>query len=96
MVVDNLDRIGAVACPNKTDAPLIVDADTVLSFPIIFQCFEAVGRRRPQIIERLRLIQHEQLAQGDLLNFARQFARHVGPPNFFGFSGCKSDNHAPV
>lgn len=45
MVVDDLDRIGAVARPHKTDTPLIIDADAVLTFAIIFQCFEPVGGR---------------------------------------------------
>ena len=67
MVVDYFEPIGAVARPHKTDTPLIVDADAVLPFSIILQCFEPVGRRYPQIIERLRLVQHEQLPQGGLL-----------------------------
>src|SRR3989338_7680705 len=49
-VVDYLDHIRAVARPHKTDAPLIVDADAVLPFSIIFQCFEPIGRRHLRII----------------------------------------------
>jgi hypothetical protein len=71
MVVDYLDRIGAVLRPHKTDAPLIVDANAVLPFAIIFQRFEPIGRGYLQINERLSLIQHEQLPQGDLLNLTR-------------------------
>jgi hypothetical protein len=53
MVVDYLDCIGTVLRPHKTDAPLIVDADAVLPFAIIFQCFEPIGREQ---IDRVRLV----------------------------------------
>lgn len=36
MVVNDLDRIGAVWGPLETDTPLVVDADAVLIFAIIF------------------------------------------------------------
>ena len=77
MVVNYLNSTRAISCPYKTDAPLIVNANAVLPFSIVFQCFEPIGRRNSQVIQHLRFVQHEQFSQSDLLNFARQFTRHL-------------------
>jgi hypothetical protein len=45
MVVNNLDFASVSIVPNKTDAPLIVDADAELTLPIPFQTFQAVSRQ---------------------------------------------------
>lgn len=42
-------RIGS--CPNKTDAPLVVDADAVLSCSASLQSFKPVARRDAQAVE---------------------------------------------
>ena len=49
MIVGNLNLNGALIRPAKTNAPLIVDADAVLTFPVATQRFEAVGRRKPKV-----------------------------------------------
>ena len=94
MIVNNFDGIGAVFRPHETDAPLVVDANAVLSFAIIFQCFEPIGWRNFQIVENLGFVQHEQFAQSDLLNVTRQLARHFSTLDFFSFLGCEADDHA--
>ena len=49
MIVGDLNLDGALIRPAKTNAPLIVDADAVLTFPVATQRFEAVGRRKPKV-----------------------------------------------
>ena len=51
MVVDDLDVGGIGARPAKTDAPLVVDADTVLALAIVAKLLQPVARRNPEIIE---------------------------------------------
>jgi hypothetical protein len=41
----NVDRTGRAIRPFEADAPLIVDADAVLSFAIALQCFKPVSRK---------------------------------------------------
>jgi hypothetical protein len=43
--------------PKKTNSPLIIDADRVLTLPFAPQRFEPVARRHPQVLEPLRVIQ---------------------------------------
>jgi len=45
MRINDFDFMGAVFAPGKTDSPLIVDADAVLSFAATFQCFKLITRR---------------------------------------------------
>jgi hypothetical protein len=46
VVIDNLDIdwAGRAMAPLKTDPPLVVDADAMLTLPIALQCFQPVAR----------------------------------------------------
>ena len=59
MVVNEFDVVRVTVVPSKADAPLIVDANTVLSGAITFELFEAVSGRRAEIIQGLCGIDHE-------------------------------------
>jgi len=49
VVVHNFHVQGVTATPDKTDAPLIVDTDAVLSMAIPTQGFQMIPRRGRQI-----------------------------------------------
>jgi hypothetical protein len=51
MIIHDLDIDGAGRAigPFKTDAPLAVNANAVLSLPITGKCFEAIARQRCEI-----------------------------------------------
>ena len=40
--------------PAKADAPLIIDANAVLPEAVAPQCFKAIARRHPQVIQITR------------------------------------------
>lgn len=76
MIVHNF-YIGTIpVLPAKTDAPLLIDTDAVLPFAMPFQDVEAVAWRDQQIVKYRGVVQHAQLAPGDLLYRDRQLARH--------------------
>jgi len=56
MVINDLDIPGVLVAPDKADAPLVVDADAVLPFPVAFQRFKAVAGRGTKIVENCRRI----------------------------------------
>ena len=68
MIVSNLDLFGATFDPTKTQAPLVVDPDAVLSRTISFERFESVGRRYSQVIEPCCRFQLPQSATGSGLD----------------------------
>lgn len=94
MVVDDGDLGDIALLPAEADAPLIVDADAVLTTPIAFQRFQPIGRRDTQILETGSGIEHAQLASGDRLDIGRQPARALTTPNLFGFLVDKAPDHA--
>ena len=49
MVIDNLHIVGIPVSPDKTDAPLIVDANTVLPFSVAFKRFQVISRGRGKV-----------------------------------------------
>jgi hypothetical protein len=56
MTIDNFDVMRVSSSPLKTDAPLTIDWDTVLSFPVAVQRFEPVAGRNQQVLEPDRRI----------------------------------------
>jgi hypothetical protein len=58
VVVNDLDIPGTGSAPSKTYAPLLIDADAVLTSPIAFELFQAVPRRHAQISKGIRGIEN--------------------------------------
>ena len=71
--------------PAKADAPLIVDPNAVLAFAIAFERFEAICRRRAQIVERSGVVEHTQLSSGNELDILGK-RRENAPPQIFSAS----------
>jgi hypothetical protein len=63
VVVGYLDIIGIGAAPREANPPLVIDPDRVLTGPLTAQLLQAVSWKGPQISERLRTVQHDELAQ---------------------------------
>jgi hypothetical protein len=62
VIVDDLNIFGSVRCPSEADAVTIFDSDAVLPMAISMRSFEAVPRRRAQVVEGRSAIEHQQLA----------------------------------
>jgi hypothetical protein len=59
VIIDNLNLTCVAIFPDKTNAPLIVDANAVLPNPITPECFEPiVGRhsQKTQVARRVNLL----------------------------------------
>jgi hypothetical protein len=62
VVIHYLYVFGARFRPAKTDAPLIIDANAVLSEAVALQRFKAIARRHPQIIQAARDLKLSELS----------------------------------
>lgn len=89
MVVGDLDAVGVAVSPNKTDTPLLIDADAVLSRPVVFEGLEAVAGRYAQRVKAYRCAENKQLTEGDALQLGGELTRMPTTENFFGFSISK-------
>jgi hypothetical protein len=63
MIVHNLNILGVLFHPPKTDAPLVVDSYTHLARSLSFQQFQTISRRVTQVLDRRSGIQLTQLAE---------------------------------
>ena len=71
MVINYLNSTRAIYRPHKTDSPLIIDANAVLSGAIALELLKTIAGRRPQIIERFSCIHHDELPEHCALKIAR-------------------------
>ena len=58
VIIDDLDFVCVTISPNKTDKPLIVDADAVLTFAFAFQRFKSIGRWNAEVVQVMSIAQH--------------------------------------
>ena len=93
MVINDLHVISIALAPFKTNAPLVVDANTVLALTVARQFFEVVGWWYPQILQRVCAIKEFKLPPCTTLDGLRQLARELAPKQFCGFFVRKTLDH---
>ena len=93
MVVNDLHFEGIAAFPAKTDPPLIVDPDTVLTLPIPRQLLNAIARWHPQIGQRISSVENEEFLQCGPVNILRELFRAFATENLLGLRVFEAPNH---
>lgn len=96
MVIDDLNVIGIAAFPDEADAPLLVDPDAVLSFAVMMQRLQVVGRRDAQGLKEARGIQHHELDRRCSLNGLRQLAGKAPKEEFLGLFAFERLDHRNI
>ena len=67
VVVYQLHLVSIALSPDKTEAPLIVDSDTVLTPSVTRERFQPISRRNPEVVEVEGVVQdHEFLLRPSL------------------------------
>jgi hypothetical protein len=80
VAIDNFNLFGVTILPNEAEAPLIVDANAMLSGAVALKGFEAVARWLPQGVQVDGGSQHSQLALRDANEIGREaLGRFAGP-----------------
>jgi hypothetical protein len=72
VIVDYFNMSGISVFPGKTDAPLAVNANAVLTLSVSFQGFQPIRGRNPQVFNGGASMQHFELSECNLLNIIRQ------------------------
>ena len=89
MVIHHFHVIGVATLPFKTNPPLVVDANAILTGSFAGQFLQAIGRWHAEVAQGARPIQHPQLTQRYLLYVLRQLARELSGKYPLGFSVLK-------
>lgn len=66
MIICDFNVVGSVRHPDKTDPPLIVDPNTMLSGPIAFESFQPITGRCNKILQVRCVVEHRELPLCDL------------------------------
>jgi hypothetical protein len=61
MIIHDLNIVRITMSPCKTDPPLVIDTNTVLSPPITLHCLEPISRWDQQITERCGTVENQKL-----------------------------------
>ena len=93
MVVHNFYVQRILTMPAEANPPLIVHADAVLAFAVVFQRLQVVAIRDTQIIQAPGLMQHQQFPPRHALNLPRQPARRFIVKQLFSFVAGKAAYH---
>src|SRR5437868_15483884 len=64
VIIGQFYVIGVAVVRSKSNPPLIVHTNAVLPRTVAFQFFQAIARRRAEIVERLCRVEHQELSQG--------------------------------
>lgn len=92
MIVDNLDVEYGSLFPAKADPPSFVNANAVLTPPVSFQSFEAVTRRRRQILQDPGPVKVQQFSPRAPLKHLEPCHRHI-VKEVLGFSVFERLDH---
>jgi hypothetical protein len=93
MVVRNFNVQRILALPAEANPPLVIDADTVLAFAVVFQGFQVVAIRHAQFIQAPRLMQQEQFPPRHALDLLRQPPRRFIVEQPLGFFAGEAAYH---
>ena len=95
VVVDDLDVECIGNAPHEADAPLVVDADTVLTGAISLQGFETIARGNAKVGEGIGRIENDELAKRDALETCRQPAQAMTVKERFRVGIAEGTYHRP-
>lgn len=96
MIINDFYFVCIALFPHETDAPLVIDTNTVLACSITCKFLQAICRRHFQILQTDRAIQHAKLTQSHLLNVAWKLSRRLASKYFLSFFVTKTPDHTKM
>jgi hypothetical protein len=94
MVVHNLNVVRIPGAPAKTDSPLLVDTDAVLTLSNSLELFQTIPRWYAEVIEDRRCIKHSELPERGSLDCGAQFLDGLSPEEPFSVTVAEALDHA--
>jgi len=98
VIVDDRDILGVprFVIPDEEDAPLLINADTMLAGPLTLQGLQAISRWHPQVFEPRGSVQHFQFALGDPRTVRSDLARYATFEQSLRLLGLERGNHNAI
>jgi hypothetical protein len=92
MIIDDFHVVRMPLAPHKTDTPLLIDSDRILTLRASLQGFQLIARRRRKNSKLRCGMQLQQLPQRHALERSEAFAVLV-VKKFFGVLRAEALNH---
>src|SRR6185369_12584034 len=96
VVINDLDVTGIIALPYKTNAPLLVDPDTMLPLPVAAQRLQIIRRRNTQRFKDSCRVQDLQLYRRSSLNGLRQLCGELPVKELFSLLVFERLDHKEI
>ena len=93
VIINDLDFVRVTVGPPEADAPLVVDANAVLSGSVTLQFFQAVSRWDPQVVERVRCVENDQLSEHGVAERSRKAPNGLSGEQPLGISVSEALDH---
>ena len=93
MIIRNFDIVSITGHEPETNAPLAVDGDRVLSFPVSPELVETISRRNPKVIQTRRQVDVLEFSPRPLQHIWRQLLGSTGLEQFLRVSVCEALDH---
>jgi hypothetical protein len=93
VIVDDLHAACVSVLPGKTDPPLIVDSNTVLTGSPAFELLEPVAGRNTEILELFRSIDKPQLSKQDPMKVRGETSDRLPLEKALGVPISEAVNH---
>jgi hypothetical protein len=94
MIVDDFHLKRVTVTPVKAHTPLIVDSNTVLTFSISGQLFQAIAGRNPKVFKRVSGIKEQELAKSCSLDGPRELLDSLSEEDALGLLVAKAADHS--
>jgi hypothetical protein len=75
VIVNDLNIVGITFAPPEANTPALVDADTVVAFPVSRELLQVVAGREPEVGQALSIVQHSEFPVRNLLDVGREPGR---------------------
>src|SRR5262245_89272 len=96
VVVDDLDVEGVVVLPDEADAPLIVDANAVLTCSVPFQVLQMVTGRYAKVLDRPRIVDEQKLDACPPLEIKSETTYGLPVEDAFGVAISEASYHTAI
>src|SRR6516162_11326663 len=96
VVIDDFDIGRTLLGPNEADAPLVIDADRVLTPAISRPRFQPVRRGSAQVVELAGAMEHVELSQRLFFDAAKSFHKRAHPKPLGGTIAKRFDHVSAI
>jgi hypothetical protein len=96
MIVHYLNFIGVTGSPYEADSELVIHADTVLALPASLERFQPIAWWHPQVLQRLRPVEHSQFPERHPMYVLRKAFRSLTTKKPLGIGAGKALNHKAI